>query len=169
MCIRDRVLGDALIVGLSLYLAFLIRFEGRIPLASFRNLGVLIPIALALKLPIFYLFRLYRMSLAYVSFAELFEVFKAVTLGSIALGTVFFLWASQTAILPRSVLILDYFITLFLIGGFRSAQRIYQGWRGSFFREGRRVLIVGAGNAGEQIVRAMLQEKRSHYLSLIHI
>jgi len=157
------VLGDALIVGLSLYLAFLIRFEGRIPLASFRNLGVLIPIALALKLPIFYLFRLYRMSLAYVSFAELFEVFKAVTLGSIALGTVFFLWASQTAILPRSVLILDYFITLFLIGGFRSAQRIYQGWRGSFFREGRRVLIVGAGNAGEQIVRAMLQEKRSHY------
>lgn len=103
------------------------------------------------------------MSLAYVSFAELFEVFKAVTLGSIALGTVFFLWASQTAILPRSVLILDYFITLFLIGGFRSAQRIYQGWRGSFFREGRRVLIVGAGNAGEQIVRAMLQEKRSHY------
>lgn len=157
------VLGDALIVGLSLYLAFLIRFEGRIPLASFRNLGVLIPIALALKLPIFYLFRLYRMSLAYVSFAELFDVFKAVTLGSIALGTVFFLWASQTAILPRSVLILDYFITLFLIGGFRSAQRIYQGWRGSFFREGRRVLIVGAGNAGEQIVRAMLQEKRSHY------
>lgn len=157
------VLGDTLIIGLSLYLAFLIRFEGRIPLGSFRNLGVLILVALALKLPIFYLLRLYRMSLAYVSFAELFDVFKAVTLGSIALGTVFFLWASQTAILPRSVLILDYFITLFLIGGFRSAQRIYQGWCGSFFREGPRVLIVGAGNAGEQIVRAMLQEKRSHY------
>ncbi len=156
-------LGDALIVGLSLYLSFLIRFEGSIPMASLRNLGMLIPIALALKLPIFYLLRLYRMSLAYVSFAELLDVFKAVTLGSIALGAVFFLWASPTMILPRSVLMLDYLITLFLIGGLRSAQRIYQGWRGSFFREGRRVLIVGAGNAGEQIVRAMFQEQRSQY------
>jgi len=157
-------LGDLVLIALSLYLAFLIRFEGNIPAASFRNLSIVIPIALALKLPIFYLLRLYRMSLAYVSFAELFDVFKAVTLGSIALGTVFFLWASPVTILPRSVLMLDYLLTLFLIGGFRSARRIYQGWRGSFFREGRRVLIVGAGNAGEQIVRAMLQEQRSQYL-----
>ncbi len=157
------VLGDALIIGLSLYLSFLIRFEGRIPVASLRNLGMLVLMALALKLPIFYLLRLYRMSLAYVSFAELFEVFKAVTLGSIALGTLFFLWGSSVTTLPRSVLMLDYLITLFLIGGFRSAQRIYQGWRSGFSREGRRVLIVGAGNAGEQIVRAMLQEKRSQY------
>lgn len=157
------VLGDALIIGLSLYLSFLIRFEGRIPVASLRNLGMLVLIALALKLPIFCLLRLYRMSLAYVSFAELFDVFKAVTLGSIALGTFFFLWGSSVTTLPRSVLMLDYLITLFLIGGFRSAQRIYQGWRGGLSREGRRVLIVGAGNAGEQIVRAMLQEKRSQY------
>lgn len=157
------VLGDALIIGLSLYLSFLIRFEGHIPVASLRSLGMLVLIALALKLPIFYLLRLYRMSLAYVSFAELFDVFKAVTLGSIALGTLFFLWGSSVTTLPRSVLMLDYLITLFLIGGFRSAQRIYQGWRGGFSREGRRVLIVGAGSAGEQIVRAMLQEQRSQY------
>lgn len=157
------VLGDALIIGLSLYLALFIRFEGNIPSAIFANLGILIPITLVIKLPLFYLLRLYRMNLAYVSFAELLDVFKAVTLGSIALGAAFFLWKSPTMILPRSVLMLDYLITLFLIGGFRSSKRIYQGWHGSFFREGRRVLIVGAGNAGEQIVRAMLQEKRSQY------
>ncbi len=156
-------LGDALLLALALYLAFLIRFEGKIPSTHFSNLGFIIIVALALKLPIFYLFRLYRMSWAYVSFHELLDVFKAVTLSSVALGTFFFLWNSSVTILPRSVLMLDYLLTLFLIGGFRSARRIYQGWRGGFSPEGRRVLIVGAGDAGEQIVRAMLSERRSQY------
>jgi FlaA1/EpsC-like NDP-sugar epimerase len=156
-------LGDALLLALALYLAFLIRFEGKIPQTHFSNIGFIIIVALTLKIPIFYLFRLYRMSWAYVSFHELLDVFKAVTLSSIALGTFFFLWGGSVTILPRSVLMLDYLLTLFLIGGFRSARRIYQGWRGGFYKEGRRVLIVGAGDAGEQIVRAMLSERRSHY------
>lgn len=156
-------LGDLLLLALSLYLAFLIRFEGRIPQANFNNLGTVVLVALALKLPVFYLFRLYRMSWSYVSFGELMDVFKAVTLSSVALGTFFFLWGSPVTILPRSVLMLDYFLTLFVIGGFRSAKRIYQGWRGGFYKGGRRVLIVGAGNAGEQIARAMLYEQRSRY------
>jgi FlaA1/EpsC-like NDP-sugar epimerase len=156
-------LGDALLLALALYLAFLIRFEGKIPQTHFSNLGFIIIVALTLKIPIFYLFRLYRMSWAYVSFHELLDVFKAVTLSSIALGTFFFLWGGSVTILPRSVLMLDYLLTLFLIGGFRSARRIYQGWRGGFYKEGRRVLIVGAGDAGEQIVRAMLSEQRSRY------
>ncbi len=158
-------LGDLLLIALSLYLAFLIRFEGRIPQANFNNLATVMLVALALKLPVFYLFRLYRMSWSYVSFSELIDVFKAVTLSSVAVGTFFFLWGSPVTILPRSVLMLDYFLTLFLIGGFRSAKRIYQGWgwRGGFYKGGRRVLIVGAGNAGEQITRAMLHEQRSQY------
>jgi len=156
-------LGDALLLALALSLAFLIRFEGKIPSTHLSNLGFIIIVALALKLPIFYLFRLYRMSWAYVSFHELLDVFKAVTLSSVALGTFFFLWGGSVTILPRSVLMLDYLLTLFLIGGFRSAKRIYQGWRGGFSPEGRRVLIVGAGDAGEQIVRAMLSERRSQY------
>jgi FlaA1/EpsC-like NDP-sugar epimerase len=156
-------LGDALLLALALSLAFLIRFEGKIPSTHFNNIGFIIIVALTLKIPIFYLFRLYRMSWAYVSFHELLDVFKAVTLSSIALGTFFFLWGGSVTILPRSVLMLDYLLTLFLIGGFRSAKRIYQGWRGGFSPEGRRVLIVGAGDAGEQIVRAMLSEQRSRY------
>jgi FlaA1/EpsC-like NDP-sugar epimerase len=155
--------GDALLLALALSLAFLIRFEGKIPQTHFSNLGFIIIVALTLKIPIFYLFRLYRMSWAYVSFHELLDVFKAVTLSSIALGTFFFLWGGSVTILPRSVLMLDYLLTLFLIGSFRSARRIYQGWRGGFYKEGRRVLIVGAGDAGEQIVRAMLSEQRSRY------
>lgn len=158
--------GDAALIALALYLSFLIRFEGEIPTRWLEGLGVFLAVALGVKIPVFHLFGLYRMSWAYVSFNELVNVFKAVGVGSILLGTVYFLAQKELGwAFPRSILILDYFLTLFLIGGWRSAKRIYS----SLFqiptrKGGRRVLIVGAGDAGEQIVRAMLQERRSKYL-----
>lgn len=157
--------GDALLLAASLYLSFFIRFEGQISAQRLDSLWVYMLIALWVKLPVFYLLGLYRMSWAYVSFNELVAVFKAVSFSSIALGTLFFFLQGEqiVQIFPRSILIMDYFLTLFLVGGLRSAKRVYSGLLGGFPKEGRRVLVVGAGNAGEQIVRAMLHEKRSQY------
>lgn len=157
--------GDTIFIALALYLSFLILFEGQIPQKYLARLDLYLLIALVVKLPIFYLLRLHRMSWAYVSFNELIAVFKSVSLSSIALGTLFFMLGGDQIVegFPRSILILDYFLTLFLIGGLRSARRIYFGLFSSFPTQGRRVLIVGAGDAGEQIVRAMLQERRSQY------
>jgi len=159
-------LGDVALIALALYLSFLIRFEGEIPSRWLEGLGVFLAVALGVKIPIFYLFGLYRMSWAYVSFNELANVFKAVSAGSLLLGTIYFLAQEELGWnFPRSILILDYFLTLFLIGGWRSAKRIYLGlFRIPTRKEGQRVLIVGAGDAGEQIVRAMLKERRSKYL-----
>jgi FlaA1/EpsC-like NDP-sugar epimerase len=128
-------LGDALLLALALYLAFLIRFEGKIPQTHFSNIGFIIIVALTLKIPIFYLFRLYRMSWAYVSFHELLDVFKAVTLSSIALGTFFFLWGGSVTILPRSVLMLDYLLTLFLIGAFAPPGEYIKGGAEDFTKK----------------------------------
>jgi len=156
--------GDAVLIALALYLSFFARFEGQIPDQWLGNLGAFLGVALAIKLLVFYLFGLYRMSWAYVSFSELVSVFKAVSTSSILLGTLYFLLQGEGWSFPRSILILDYFLTLFLIGGVRSAKRIYTGWFGGVSGRGRRALIVGAGDAGEQVLRAMLSEKRSRYL-----
>lgn len=160
------MVGDIVLISLSLYFSFFIRFEGQIPWEDLESLQIYLLMALAIKLSIFYLLELYRMSWAHVSFNELINVFKAVSLSSILLGTtLFFLRSEHFLVLPfpRSILILDYFLTIFLIGGLRSAKRIYSGLFSGFSGQGQRVLIVGAGDAGEQIVRAMLQEKRSQY------
>ncbi len=160
------LVADGLLLSLALYGAFLLRFEGQIPQKDLASLGIYLMIALGVKLPVFYLLGLYRMSWTYVSFNELIAVFKAVSLSSVVLGALFFILRGEHLVgaFPRSIFILDYFLTLFLIGGLRSAKRIYLGLFGGFPSQGRRVLIVGAGDAGEQIARAMLQERRSQYL-----
>ena len=159
------LIADGLLLSLALYGAFLLRFEGSIPRQHLSDLGFYILIALGVKLPVFYLLGLYRMSWPYVSFNDLVSIFKAATLSSIILGAIFFILRGEDLLetLPRSALISDYFLTLFAIGALRSTKRIYSGLITGFSSQGQRVLIVGAGDSGEQIVRAMLHESRSRY------
>lgn len=157
---------DILLIALSMWVAFLLRFEGQIPSRYLEDLWVLILIALAVKIPIFYLQSLYYISWAYVSIRELLLVFKGVLYGSLLLGTVLFILKEIPAFIgfPRSILVIDFFLTLTLIGGFRSAKRVWLQFVKKFPLEGERTLIVGAGDAGEQIARNILQDRRSNYL-----
>jgi len=160
------LLADALLVTLALYGAFLLRFDGQIPSIWLEAAKIFLLMDLGIKLPIFHLLGLYRMSWAHVSFRELLSVFLAVSLSSSLLGTIFFLFSREQIIPwtpPRSVLILDYVLSLLLLGGLRSAKRIQLGMSSRFSPQGHRVLLVGAGDAGDQILRAMLRDTNSSY------
>jgi len=70
---------------------------------------------------------------------------------------------------PRSILLLDYIISLFLIGSLRISKRIFlEGFRSNFKlrKERIRILVVGAGDAGEQIIREMIRDRDSNYLPI---
>jgi len=157
---------DIIIVAFSMYLAFELRFVGPIFATFSKSLGVVILLAIAVKLPIFYKYRLYDMSWRFVSVYDLLAVLKAVTLGSIVFATALFVLKTIPVFagFPRSIFLMDYFITLIGIGGFRSTKRILlQGFRRITFSNRARVLIIGAGNEGEKIVRDMLRIKDSAY------
>ena len=159
------LVGDVLLISLGLFLAYLIRFEGLIPSMFMADLSKYMAVILTVKIPIFYLFGLYRMTWRYVSFKELVDVFQAVTMSSLLLGALLYLVEvdSWLGIVPRSIPILDYILTLFLIGGFRASKRVFNSMAGGFAAGGKRSLIAGAGDAGEQILRAMLKEVRAEY------
>ena len=70
--------GDILLISLAVYLAFLLRFDGEIPNQYFSQ-GTLVSfifLALVFTIPIFYFFKLYSFSWAYVSTQELISLFK---------------------------------------------------------------------------------------------
>ena len=145
--------------------AFFVRFEGAIPARYWPQIGYLIPVAWAVKLAFFYLQGLYHINWSYVSVRELLAVGKATLYGSLLLGTLFFLLRSLPALegLPRSILVLDFVLTLVLIGGFRSAKRVYFHYTSRFPLDGARTLIVGAGDAGEQLVRNVASSPDAPY------
>jgi len=164
------VIWDILLISFSVWLAFLLRFEGKIPSEQITHLKNLIFLALIFSLPIFYFFKLYFFTWVYVSTEELISLFKA-TLFSFLLSSVIFLIfrdLPQFSIFPRSTLFISYFLIFFFLGGIRFSKRIYLQifQKGLKKEEKTRTLIVGAGDAGEQILRSILSSKETPYLPI---
>ena len=83
---------DAVVVVLSLYIAFWLRFDGSIPPRYLNMFHFFIPIALVIKLPILFFFRAYHFSLSYMGLEDLLNVILACGVGSLALSSLpFFL------------------------------------------------------------------------------
>lgn len=158
-------LADAAVVALSLWLAFLVRFDGAIPPRYLDMLRLLIPIVLGIKLPLFFIFRAYRFSWPYVGLEELFNLVLACGVGSLALAALLFIlhkWPVLSG-LPRSTLAIDFAFTLLGTGAIRLSNRTirYLLSGGGARRARRKVLIVGAGEAGEQLVRNLKREEKA--------
>jgi len=160
---------DAILTSLSVLLAFAVRFEGQIPIRYFSNIPGIISLTLAITLPIFYFLRLYHFSWIYVSAAELISLIKATSLSFLLLTATFFILRDEAIFsgFPRSTLFISYFFIFIFCGGIRFAKRLYlQIFPGVKKGEKERTLIVGAGDAGEQILRNVLNSRYSPYLPI---
>ncbi len=166
---------DAMLVCLSLYLAYAVRFEFQFGSHDFAGISKMLPYIIVIKLCTFFFFHLYQGMWRYTSLVDMLNVVKAVAISSLlVIVAVLVLYRFQGY--PRSVFFIDWAITLILIGGFRLAIRLYftRNAAGALFsglstgqQERKRLLIIGAGDTGEKVVREMLE--RSHTTQLLPI
>ena len=160
------VFWDVLLISFSVYLAFFLRFEGVIP-SQYSDGAVQATIILALLfcLPIFYFFRLYSFTWSYVSTEELISLVKALTLAFLGMGAAFFVLRGYPVFIsyPRSIFLISYLLIFILSGGIRFSKRIYlQAFK---IKEtgGEETLIIGAGDAGEQILRSIQSSDNPYF------
>ena len=165
--LRNRLifLIDLFIIAVSVMLSFAMRLElGPVFAYYFPQMIWMIVIAMIVKPPVFYRFGMYRRLWAYASVQELKTITAAVTLASLpTIAGVFLLTTIQARLnlfigFPRSAVLIDWFVTLLLIGGFRFALRLFAEGRSvsEHARHGiRRALIAGAGSAGTLVVREL--------------
>ncbi len=157
---------DFLLIAISLYFSFWVRFEGRIPSIWVNNFLLYFLIFWVVKTFFLYIFRLYHLSWLYVGFYEVYRLIKALVLSLVTTsGIILFLYYfPRFHGFPRSVPIIDFVLSLILLGGLRISKRFYlQILSNNRIENTKRTLIIGAGNAGEQIVRDMLRRKDSSY------
>jgi len=160
------IICDIILISLSVFLAFFLRFEGQIPSRYFLNIEWIIFFSLLITLPIFYFLKLYAFSWTYVSTTELISLVKATGLSFLILTAVFFISRDHPIFsgFPRSTLFITYFFIFILCGGVRFTKRVYlQILQGGKKEEKERTLIVGAGDAGEQIIRSILSFPNTPY------
>jgi len=172
-------LADALLLAAAFIGAHLIRFEFNIPPSFLSLLKQMLPWALLVKLSCFYFFGLYRGMWRYTSIADLLNVIKA-TIVSTLLILAFILFQFRFIGYSRSIFLIDWFLTILFIAGFRLCVRLFfeqfsQGQPSpsdflSIFRilstrkKGRKnLIIIGAGDCGEKIYREIHDNSALRY------
>jgi FlaA1/EpsC-like NDP-sugar epimerase len=147
----------ALIILTAMGMAFSLRYDFAVQ-AYWSRMLALVPAVLVIKLAVFWCFGLFRGWWRYVSMPDLVQIFKANVFASL-LFVFYAVIVYRLDQIPRSVLILDGLFCFMLMGGVRLVTRAF---REQFLpmltclgTDKKRVLIVGAGNAGQVIVREL--------------
>lgn len=165
---------DLIIIFLSLYLSFLLRYDFKISHSDIAQIYINLPVIILIKLSLFWYFKLYRGMWRYTSIVDIITILQAVLVSSISLIVFFWFFNPFNHVFPRSVLILDFILTSFLISLSRIVIRIHYSLptysilknQLLLFKSGnsanangksnKRVSIIGAGDSGEQILREIL-------------
>ena len=155
------VIIDIALVNLSIFLAFAIRFDWRFSHLTISHCLYFMMWATFFRIVLFALFGMYQWSFRYASISEAINILKSVTIGSLLLIAIAF-FARRTEA-GRSVLLIDYLICVFFIGISRFAPRGIVKFKQLKHIKLKRVLIVGAGAAGEMIAREMINAKNRIY------
>jgi len=152
------VSADIILISLSVFLAFFLRFDYAIPEESINPLGQAVVLSLLFYVPVFYFFGLYSFSWSYVSTKELVSLFVSAALSFLFVSAAIFFSSSYFRFkgFPRSTLFISFFLIVLLCGAIRIAKRVYlQLIAGRGAERTEKTLIIGAGDAGEQILRSM--------------
>ncbi len=142
-----------LLVAASNQAAFLLRFDAAVTPDATVLFWAMLPWLLLIRGVVFIPFRLYGGLWRYTGIWDLRNIIGGVVTSS----AIFYLlvhWGFGLTGYPRAVFVIDAVLLIFAMGGVRLARRIYREL-GHLDRE-KRVLIYGAGDAGEMIVRDML-------------
>ena len=141
-------------------LAFMMRFDGQVPDAAWVSHTAMLPWLILIRAGGFMAFGQFRGLWRYASLYDLRVIVLAV-LSSTAAFFVAVRWLFAPPLYPRSVYLIDSLVLIVLLGTFRLARRSYHEARSA--SRGKRVLVIGAGDAGEMIVRDMLHNPANDY------
>jgi FlaA1/EpsC-like NDP-sugar epimerase len=139
------------LIAASNYAAIWLRFDGEIPPESWEPWLSVLPLLIVVRAVTFIPLRLYEGLWRYTSIWDLRNLMVGVALSSaVSYVLTHFIW--RVVDYPRSVYVIDAILLVLLLGGVRLGRRIYRELVPTAHRS-KRVLVYGAGNAGEMIVR----------------
>ncbi|MFH1083793.1 MAG: glycosyl transferase [Pseudomonadota bacterium] len=146
-----EVLLDLVLITVAYYTAYLLRFEGFIG-ANFDFFLNSLPILIACQILFFFLFGVYRGVWENTSIRDLITYGKAITAGTIA-PMLILLFVYRFYSFSRAVFVIYWVLMLILVSLSRLSFRLLdEGIRG-INKEGKRVLVYGAGLGGQVVLR----------------
>ncbi len=158
------VLLDMFIFAVAFYGAYLFRFDFELPAYASTQFLEILKYSVIIKVSVFFGLGLYRGMWRYTGLRDLWHILEATFLQSLILVTIV-LYKFGFGGFSRGVFIIDWMLTVFMIGGVRILIRSFYSYRegnGSHYSQdscpvdGHNALIIGAGRAGEKVVREIM-------------
>ena len=161
-----QLVADAAIVAAAWFLAFQLRFDPSIPVYYDRYLDAeIVGLLIAIKLSVFALFGFYNRWWRYVSTRDMWGAARGVTAASLVAFLVFAFFDVHVASVPRTVWVLDWLLCLAFVAASRMLARtiIERPQTSSLVARGKEVIVVGAGDAAQLMVKEMLRSPAIGY------
>ncbi len=143
---------DLVLVVVSYFAAYLIRFEGGVPELQRSYFINTLPIVVVVKISVFYFFGLYQTVWRHVSVRDFINILKSVLISSLIIVFIILMYA-RFQYFSRTVFVVDAMLSLLLISGAHFSLRIFREYLESQPVGRSRVLLIGAGDAGEMALR----------------
>jgi FlaA1/EpsC-like NDP-sugar epimerase len=160
------ILMHALFAAIALAFSFMLRFDFTFGGEKYSPYLLLsLPINIVITLVFSGIFNLYQGIWRYVSVDDLKDIVKTSAISSLVFMFVIVLSGKFDGY-PRSIYVLNFALFVFLNGGTRFAIRIF---RESFAPQSdmaKNVLIIGAGNAGNEIAKSLKSSKNKGYIPI---
>ncbi|MDD5424650.1 MAG: hypothetical protein PHR74_05175, partial [Candidatus Omnitrophica bacterium] len=158
-----EVICDFILICIAYMSSYIMRYEGIIDYYNFGLIAKSLPIIIVIKLLAFSVCGVYGSIWRYIGLSELLNIVKGVLLGSVA-SVVVLVIAFRFEGFSRMIFVLDAMVLLILMSAVRIAFRIFREQIFvSFEGSGRRILIFGAGDAGDAFLREIRKNKSLSY------
>lgn len=156
---------DLILSGVTLYLAYLLRFNFQIPEEFLASFWLTYSVITGAKVYSLFIFKSYFIIWRFFSFYDAKNILKAHILAYVFFVVIYVFFKEAFAPFPRSVIVIDFFLSLIFIGALRGVKR--------FISEGRRqysmkpTLIIGANSKTNTIIQSALKEEIDYYPAAI--
>lgn len=143
---------DVVLIILANYFAFVLRYDGNIPEGEINTFEQTVLALVAIRGVAFALFGLNEGLWRYTSIWDLQNIMAGVLTSTVVFyGWVH--WVMGISSYPRSIFAIDVILLIGFLAGVRLSSRVLRDK--PIFQKKRKVLIVGAGDSGERVVREM--------------
>jgi FlaA1/EpsC-like NDP-sugar epimerase/lipopolysaccharide/colanic/teichoic acid biosynthesis glycosyltransferase len=157
---------DLGLIVMANYLAFWLRFDGQILDRDYQLFAGMLPWLLVIRLASFMLFGLNEGLWRYVSIWDVKKIVVGVLSGTVIFYGIVSLALGATGY-PRSIFIMDSILLIGFLVGLRLAVRLFRERK--VLSRMRRVLVIGAGDAGAQIVGEMQAHPSCSYAPIGYV
>jgi len=153
---------DIIIIILSTIIAFNLRFDFEIPQMYTSSIYITIATLVIARVSLFYYFKIYNISWRHFGFRDTTGLIYVTVFSTLLLVIVTYALRGTDFVIPRSIIPIEFFISLFMILALRTSKRFYlESYKVNV--DGKSTIIIADLDKANTILRTINNKDSSYY------